>query len=214
MIEISSLMTKEVKTIPKDMPLPEAVVYLSTLGMSSLPVVDGNGKLIGIFSEKNLLSDPAYMHLRTLIKLFSEMEYYKKDDMDVQDQLKDIIKLKVKDLMNSNPPTLHPEDDIESAKELFYSLNINDPIPVVDQNNKLKGILAISDLTKFYGGIPGNQIAEKDVTRDIDRFVDQFEKEFIIVSRFRAKTWLISGVVLMLAGFSIAFLLILHISRK
>ena len=141
------------------------------------------------------------------------MEYYSKDNSAIKDQLKDIVNLKVQDVMNRNPVRVHPTDPIEDARQLLYN-STNSPLPVVDENNILVGVVTPSDFTKFYGVPMPHKLEEKDVDREIDHFVKEFEKRFIIVSRFRAKTWLVSGIILMLAGFAAAMFFVVHISQK
>lgn len=213
MTEVNLLMTKKVITISQDMPIVDAVVKLSKLGFNGLPVLNAEGKLVGLFSERSLLTDSAYVHLRTLIKLFSEMEYYKKDNSFIKNQLKDIVQLKIKDLMNPKPVTIRPTDDMEDIRQLFAD-GVNNPLIVINEQNQVVGILAMSDLTKFYEVPLNKSLTEADVDRQIDHFVEGFEKQFIIVSKFRAKTWLVSGLVLMAAGFIIAILFIIRIVQK
>jgi CBS-domain-containing membrane protein len=212
MVEVGSIMTKKVVTVLPKTPLQEAILMLSKYDFNGLPVVDNNGRFLGMFSEQNMLADKSYVHLRTLLKLFSEMEYYKKDRSVIKDQLKDIVNLTVKDVMNPNAPVLHPNDALEDARQLFYT-HAN-PLAVVDENNMLVGVLSMSDFTKFYGVPMERNLQEKDIDRDIDKFVEEFEKKFIIVSRFRAKTWLVSALIFMLVGFAIAMFFILRISQK
>lgn len=213
MIEISTIMTKNVVTASPDMSIQEAIISLSSHDFNGLPVVDNNGKLIGLFSEKNMLSDEAYVHLRTLLKLFSEMEYYKKDYSMIKDELKNVVNLKVGEVMNPHPVVAHPTDSIDDAKQLFYSSDAY-TLPIVNDENKLVGVLSTSDFTKFYGVPMARKAREKDVNREIDNFVREFEKKFIIVSRFNAKIWMITSILFTLIGFAIAMFFILRISVR
>jgi Mg/Co/Ni transporter MgtE len=158
-----------------------------------------------------MISDQSYVHLQTLLRLFSKLEFYKKDTSPIKEELKEIISLKVKDIMDRTPVTIHPNDSVDSAVTLLAQPK-NNPLPVVDKNNRLVGMLAVSDLTKLYGVATKHFLSEKNVDKQIDRFVDKFEKEFLVVSRFRVSTWFLASLLFAVVGFAIAMFLILRIA--
>jgi len=204
-------MTQKVITIAPEKPIQDAILLLSKYDFNGIPVVDKNKKLLGLFSEKNMLSDGAYSHLRTLLKLFSEMNYYRKDHEEIKDQLKDIVKLKVKDVMNPQPVTMHENDSIDDARQLFYNGAVQS-LPILNMDQKLVGILTASDFIKFYGNPLPRKVREKDINREIDHFVRDFEDKFIIVSKMRVRIWLLSSVTFFVIGFAAAMFFILRIS--
>src|SRR4051812_33131822 len=53
----ADIMTRDVKTVPADATLQEAAALLMTHNISGAPVVDANGKMVGIVSEADLLSE-------------------------------------------------------------------------------------------------------------------------------------------------------------
>jgi CBS domain-containing protein len=190
--------------------LADAVITLNQKGLRGLPVVDDSDQLLGMFSERQMLSDPSYVHLRTLLKLFSEMKYYKKDHSLIRDQLNGIVDATMQQVMNEHPKVLHPKDLIFDARQDFYKRE-NNPMAVVDENHRLVGILALSDMARFYDIPLQSMVEETDVYRKVDEFVEQFEKQFIIVSRFRASAWLVTSILFSLIGFAISFLFILRL---
>ena len=208
---IDDIMTENVITVHEDTPLSEAALLITQHSFNGLPVVDQNGKLVGLFSERNMISDSSYVHLKTLLKLFSELEFYKKDNSPIKNELKEIMKLKVKDIMSTAPTVIHPTDSIEHAVSLFAN-PANNPLPVVDQNQILRGVVSMSDLTRLYGISTNKILNEKNIDRQINNFVDKFEKEFLVVSRFRVSTWFVASVLFTLVGFAIAMFFILRIS--
>ncbi len=208
---VEDIMTERVLTVSPDAPLTEAAFLLSQHGYNGLPVVDVAGRVAGIFNERNLITDRSYVHLKTLLKLFSDMKFYKRDSSPLSSELNEILDLKVKDVMNPIAAVIHPDDSIEQAARLFADPN-NNPLPVVDKNNILRGIISLSDLTKFYGVMTKRIMNERDVDTKIDNFVKKFDKEFLVVTRFRASTWFIASVLFTVVGFAIAMLLILRIT--
>ncbi len=208
---IYDIMTERVVSVNMDTPVTEAAFMLSEHGFNGLPVVDAAGRVAGIFSERHLVTDRSYLHLKTLLKLFSDMKFYKKDSSPINKELQEILELKVKDVMNPFPTTVRVEDSIEEAARLFANPN-NNPLPVVDGNNNLRGIVSLSDLTKFYGIVTKKLLRETDVDMKIDKFVKKFDKEFLVVTRLRASTWFIFSVLFSVVGFAVAMMLILRIA--
>ena len=208
---VEDIMNENVQSVFPETPLAEAALVLSKYGFNGLPVVDQTNKLVGLFTEHNMVSDRSYVHLKTLLKVFSDLEFYKKDNSPLKDELKNILKLQVKDVMTSFPAVVHPKDSIEQAANLFAN-PVNNPLPVVDEKGLLRGVLSMSDLTKVYGIATKRALQEKDVDKQIDQFVQNFGRNFLVVSRFRASTWFIASVLFTVVGFSIAMFLILRIS--
>jgi CBS domain-containing protein len=209
--QVKAIMTQKVFSISPEKPIQDAILMLTKYDFNGIPVVDKDKKLVGLFTEKNMLSEGPYVHLRTLLKLFSEMNYYKRDHDEIKGQLKDIVKLKVKDIMNAQPTVMHETDGIDDARGLFLNGSV-DTIPILDANEKLVGILSASDFTKFYGNPLPRKVREKDIDQEIDHFVKDFEDKFIIVSKVRARVWVLSSLALFVAGFAVAMFFILRIS--
>lgn len=208
---IKDLMTEIVITIRPDTPLAEAVNILTQHNFNGLPVVDEKNVLVGLLTERDLILNDSYLHLKTLLKLMNEFNFYKKDAGDIKEDLKKVMDMKVSDVMNQRPLVLHPDDNIEAATRLFGDPKVN-PIPIVDSNNKLLGVMSLSDLTKLYGVTLREDHQFKEVDKNIDLFLKEFEKKFILVSKFRTNTWMVTSIIFAIAGFIIAFMLIIRIS--
>ena len=95
--------------------------------------------------------------------------------------------------MNTKPRTVNPGATVEEATNIFSDPN-NNPVPVV-MDGKLVGILSLSDITKLYGvSLRSNQLREAD--QKIEQFVEDFEKQFILVTKKRAHTWLLVSILI------------------
>lgn len=55
---VRDAMTREVATVPPDMPIEEVARFLLDRHISGAPVVDGQGRLLGIISEGDLIRRP------------------------------------------------------------------------------------------------------------------------------------------------------------
>jgi CBS domain-containing protein len=59
-MKVADIMTTDVVSVAPDTPFKEVVERLVRAGVSSLPVVDTQGKLIGLITEADLISKEAY----------------------------------------------------------------------------------------------------------------------------------------------------------
>jgi acetoin utilization protein AcuB len=208
---VEEIMTEQVVTVTSDTPLTDAAILLSEKGFNGLPVIDSQGKLIGMFNERNIIADKSYMHLKTALKILSEMRFYKKDSSPIKNELQALVNLKVKDVMNPKPTTIYENESIETAAMLFSDQN-NNPLAVTDKTGKLLGIISLSDLTRLYGVVSKRIINEKDVDNKIDDLMDKFSDEFFVVSRIRVSTWFVTSILFALIGFFVAMMLVLRIA--
>lgn len=211
MAQIADLMTTKIITVSPQTPLIEAVDVLTRNNFNGLPVVDQNGVLVGLLTERSLLLSDSFVHLQTLLKLLNKFEFYKKDNIGIKGDLQKLMSLKVSQVMINQPVVLFLDSTVETAASLMGNPDTN-PIPVVDSDRKLIGILSLSDLTKLYGITTRDPYDHKNLDNNIEQFLDKFEEKFVLVSRFRTDTWLITSVVFAIVGFIVAFMIILRIN--
>jgi CBS domain-containing protein len=69
--QIADIMTRTVVTATQDTPLPELIDEMVRYGISGIPIVDADSRLVGIVTEADLMTKPAYggTHRRALAVL-------------------------------------------------------------------------------------------------------------------------------------------------
>ena len=130
-------------TVGPDMPFQEALKLMQESRLRRLPVVDENGKLVGIVSERDLLyasPSPA-----TTLSVW-ELTYV-------------LSKIKVEELMTKDVVTTTPDTPIEDAASLMVQRKVGG-LPVVDDDNKPVGIISDRVIFEAFvemvgGGQPG-----------------------------------------------------------
>ena len=206
------LMTKRVIAVNPDMPLIEAVNILLKYGLNGLPVVVGD-LLVGIITEYDMIIKGSSVHLPTLIKLFNSIE--QKDSYLIEGELKKILKAKVKDVMNQEPLTLNEADSIFKVVDTFGQHHKVNPVPILDKDKRLVGIISRSDILKFLGDRNvslESEADQKEIDQNVKKFIDNFRGKFILVSKFRTRFWIIASVLFAILGFIIAWALVLNIN--
>jgi CBS domain-containing protein len=212
---ISDIMTKAVVTVRPETPIVEAANILLKHGFNGLPVVDDTKHLVGIVTEYDFILKKNSLHLLTLIRIFNDLDVFKKDSAPVKDDLKKLLDMKVGDIMNTDPLTLPSNSSIEDAVKTFEEHHRVNPVIITAADKTLMGVVSRHDVLKFLadGDVrnmyprPGQNIDEQ-----ADQFVKNLEHRFVLVSKSRAHWWLIASVLCAMIGFAIAWLLILRVN--
>lgn len=207
-------MTKGVVSVTENTPLIQAVEVMLERDFSGLPVIDQNNVLVGIVTDYDFILKGSSIHLPTFLQLLKEFQIYKKDASRISDDIKKILGTKVGDVMNKEPLTLFEQASINDAINAFGQHHRVNPIPIIDNQHKLVGIISRLDMLKLYGA-PSVNFAQHYTTREIDknvsRFLSDFEKQFVLVSKTRTQYWLIFSLLFAIIGFIVAFAIILRI---
>ncbi len=211
---VQDFMTTNVVAIGQDTSIIEVAQIFFERKFDGLPVVDDNNVLLGIVTQYDMVSKGANIHLPTFIQMMEKLPLYKKDKNMIDPGLKIIVSLTVKDIMNTEPITVNPNTSIETVSKLFTEHHRVNPIPVIDPQRVLIGIVSRYDIIRIYtGGMATATSLSKEgsVDRKIDLFLRHLEKNFVVVSKFRSKFWLIASILFTIVGFIIAFILITRI---
>ena len=127
---VSKNMTINPVTTTPDMGVFEAFELMKSEGVQRLPVLDGDGNLVGIISEKNITSAAADKEVS--IVEFALL----------------LSKIKVGDVMTKEVITVSVDDTVEMAARKMSDNDIS-ILPVVDNNGKLVGVVSRSDLFRL-----------------------------------------------------------------
>lgn len=127
---VSKNMTINPVTTTPDMGVFEAFELMKNEGVQRLPVLDNDGNLVGIISEKNITSAAA--DRKVSIVEFALL----------------LSKIKVGDVMTKEVITVSIDDPVELAARKMSDNDIS-ILPVVDNDGKLVGIVSRSDLFRL-----------------------------------------------------------------
>ena len=122
-------MSTDVITIPPDMTLPEAHQIMINEEIRRLPVVDRDGRLVGIITIGDIRS--AQPSPATSLSIW-ELNYL-------------LSTLKVEKVMTAHPKTIHVDATIGEAARMMLEHRISG-LPVVDAEGHVLGIITESDI--------------------------------------------------------------------
>lgn len=146
---VKDIMSREVKTVRPDTKLAEVASLMCLYRYSGLPVVE-DGKLVGVVSEKDVLNR-LFPSLQDLTEGLSALDLDK-----LMGKYKEVLGLKVKDVMTHNPLSITPDIHVLKAATIMNRHKFR-RIPVA-LGDTLVGMLSMGDVHK---GLFHANIADK-----------------------------------------------------
>lgn len=134
---VEDVMTTRVVAVRRDATFKEMAATLRRYRVSAFPVVDDHEKVIGVVSEADLLAKEALADPGVLGGLLHRKEMQKAEGLTAGD------------LMTHPAVTVRPDDSVEHAARLMYSLRIK-RLPVVNAGGGLVGLVTRTDLLAVY----------------------------------------------------------------
>jgi CBS domain-containing protein len=144
-IVAKEIMTREVKTVRPEMSIRELAEFLIEHKISGAPVLDPEGRLLGIVTEGDLIVRDAAVHLPTVITIFDAVIYLE-DRHKYEKELHKIIGQTVRDIMSPNPLTITPETDLGEMATLMHERGYH-LLPVMEAG-LVVGIVGKADLVR------------------------------------------------------------------
>ena len=142
---VKDIMTRKVISVSPDTPLTDAAKIITEHNFVGLPVIDKFDKLVGILTEYDLITRTSNINSSFLQKILSDI-YPEKDTPDSEE--KRISELTVNEVMNPEPLTLKEEATFEEVIDTFKAHHRVNPIPIVDSNGKVVGIISRFDVLR------------------------------------------------------------------
>ena len=145
MLTAADLMTTEVITVTTETTIRQLAEIFVTHRISSVPVLDGAGNLLGMVSENDLIAQDKSVHLPTVVTLF-DWVFYLESERKFAQELKKMTGQTVGELYAANAATVKPGTPINEIADLLSAKGAI-ALPVVD-NGRLVGIVARIDLIR------------------------------------------------------------------
>ncbi|WP_445348513.1 CBS domain-containing protein [Desulforudis sp. DRI-14] len=143
-------MTTAVITVNPDDEVEKVARLLLEHHISGLPVVDEEGQLVGIITEGDLVFQEKKIRAPLYTVILGGVIYLEKPQHFI-DELKRAIARKVGELMSTKLHTVGPDASVEDIATIMVERNIN-RVPVVDEDNKLIGIVSRQDIIRATHG--------------------------------------------------------------
>jgi CBS domain-containing membrane protein len=140
-VKALDIMTKEVVQVHPDTPLREVAELMSRMGVSGVPVVDNQGKPMGMISEKDFLKgligeNSEHLNMMALVTFYFQSG---------KETILNLLNKTAGDIMSSPAITVHFESMLRDITEIFSVHHIN-RVPVVDPTGQVTGMVSRGDI--------------------------------------------------------------------
>jgi len=135
---ISEWMSRDVITVTPDTSMMKASKILKEKGIRRLPVVDENGKMVGIVTDRDI----------------KEASPSKATTLDVHELYYLLSEIKIKDIMTKNPFCVNENGTVEKAAVVMREKKV-EGLPVVNDDDKVVGIITETDIFNVMIDITG-----------------------------------------------------------
>jgi CBS domain-containing protein len=152
--QVSDVMTRSVVAVGRDASFKEMVRTMGQWRVSAMPVLEGEGRVVGVVSEADLLPK----------------EEFRDSDPDRFEQLRrlpDLAKagaVTAEELMTAPAVTVHADATLAEAARIMAVRRVK-RLPVVDSEGKLQGIVSRGDLLKVF--LRPDEDIEEEVRRTV-----------------------------------------------
>ena len=141
-MKVKEIMTKEIVSVSPDTNAKEALDLLFKMQISGLPVIDDKKKLVGMFTEKEVLAEilPSYVE-----KVGRFM--YQENPKAVRQKVSALQMLKVKDVMRQEVITVDEDTTLCEVARIMLTQKAR-RLPVFNKTKEVVGIVARGDVVK------------------------------------------------------------------
>ncbi len=143
---VKDIMSKDVVTVYETNTIEEVARIFIDKKISGVPVVDSQRKIVGIISEGDLVFQQKKLNPPVFLSFFDGVIQVGKSAFF--DEIKKISAFLVKDLMTKEDLIIAKETaDVSDVASLLIENKVN-RIPIVDDENKVVGIVTRYDIIK------------------------------------------------------------------
>lgn len=143
-MRVGEVMTKEVKSISSDATAIEALRLLQAMKISGLPVVDKENKLLGMFTEKDILSYILPSYIEKVGRFI-----YKDDPKSTKKKFAELSAVKINQLMRKEVITTTEDTALCEVARIMLTQRAR-RLPVIDAKGILIGIIAREDVLRAF----------------------------------------------------------------
>lgn len=145
--KVGDVMTSDVITVTLDTTVSQIAKLMSTHHIGGVPVVDNAGQVVGVVTELDLIVRNTRFEMPAFFTIL-DMIFYLETPGHYKNRLKHILGTKAAEIMSEPAETISPYDTIGELAKIMEGRRMN-PIPVVDENQVLVGIVSRSDVVRL-----------------------------------------------------------------
>ena len=141
----AEIMTRNVISVTKETSIRELAELFTSRKISSAPVVNDQGDMIGIVTETDLVEQDKSLHIPTVISLF-DWVIYLESGKKFEKELNKMTAQTVGEIYSTEVFSVAPDAPVSEVADIMSSKKIN-AVPVIE-GRKVVGIIARIDMIR------------------------------------------------------------------
>lgn len=145
MLTARDIMTTNIHTVTSEMSIDDLARAFVDKKVSTLPVVDAAGTLVGIVSATDLIEQDKPLHIPTVIAIF-DMVIYLESEKNFRDEVEKMTARTVGEICKRDVITCSPGTEVSAIAALMTGKKVH-LLPVVE-DGKLIGVVGRHDILR------------------------------------------------------------------
>jgi CBS domain-containing protein len=145
MLYARDIMTTEVLTVSPETSISDLSKTLENRKIGGLPVVDKDGRLVGVITQSDLVERARDLELPPAINIL-DLHIYLQIPSHLLQRVEKMLGTTVGDCMSPNPVTVAPDTPVSQIAALMAKQKVH-TIPVLD-GGKIVGVIGKMDLVR------------------------------------------------------------------
>ncbi|MHB9075142.1 MAG: CBS domain-containing protein [Desulfobaccales bacterium] len=152
MLQARNIMTIDVLTVSPETSISELSKLLENRKIGGVPVVDKDGRLVGVITQSDLVERARDLEMPPAINIL-DLHIYLQIPSHLFHKVEKMLGTTVGDCMTENPVTVAPDTPVSKVAALMAKQKVH-TLPVVE-GTKLVGIIGKMDLVRSMAEEPG-----------------------------------------------------------
>ncbi len=149
MVRARDIMKMEVISVPPDMPVDELGRFFIERDISGAPVIDSQGRLQGIVTEYDLISQSKKFHIPSVLRIFDAVIPLEGSDA-IEKEIRKMAASHVADICTKDVITLTEDTPIEEIATIMAEKHIT-LLPVV-RDGRVVGVVGKHEVIRGVAG--------------------------------------------------------------
>jgi CBS domain-containing protein len=156
---VTEIMRTDVPTVSPDDSVATVAKAMADFGLPGVPVV-ANGEIVGIVTESDIIARHAEVDVPPVVPFLDAM-FVADAGRDFREELRHVLAVTAGQLMSSPVYNIRSTATLEQVATLMIDERVN-PVPVVDDNLNLIGIVSRADLVRVIARLEQRADEESD----------------------------------------------------
>jgi CBS domain-containing protein len=149
-LAVTEVMSSPVTTLSPETTVEDAAAILAEARFNGAPVVDADGRLIGLLDDSDLILSEVRLHAPTTIELLGAYIPLPGERRRFEEEIRHALAQTVAEVMHDDPPSVREDATVEDVATLLHDREVS-RVPVVDADGRVTGIVTRGDIVRAIG---------------------------------------------------------------